>query len=33
MNTPLPIEDDLQVGGTMEDPTDSRRLTVQQKIG
>ena len=33
MNTPLPIEDDLQVGGTMEDPNDARRLTVQQSTG
>ena len=33
MNTLLPIEDDPQVGGTMEDPNDARRLTVQQKIG
>ena len=33
MNTPLRIEGEPQVGGTMEDPTDSDRLTMQQKIG
>ena len=30
MNTPLRIEGEPQVGGMMENPTDSLRLTMQQ---
>ena len=31
MNTPLRIEGEPQVGGTMEDPTDSRRLPCNKR--